>query len=38
MMLVPKLHDVKSAAVDVEMDVTFFKIRRDGFPNMDFRM
>ena len=31
-MAVIKLHDVEATAVYVEMDVAFFKIRCDGFP------
>ena len=27
---------MKAAAVDIEMDVANFKIRRDGLPNLDF--
>ena len=36
MVSVPELHDVKSAAVDLEMNASFLKIRCDGFPSMDF--
>ena len=31
-MAVIKLHDVKAAAVYIEVNVSFFKIRCDGFP------
>jgi len=31
-MAVIKLHDVKAAAVSIEVDVPFFKIWCDGFP------
>ena len=37
-MLVPKLHDMESAAVDIEMYVALLEIRGDGLPNLDFRM
>ena len=32
----PKLIDLKSAFVHVKMNVTFFKIRRTGLPNLGF--
>ena len=35
---VVELHDVKSAAVDVEVDVAFFKVRGEGFPFASIRM
>ena len=37
-MLVPKLHNLETTTVDVEMNVAFLKIGRDGFPNFGFRI
>ena len=37
-MLVPKLHNLETTTVDVEMNVAFLKIGCDGFPNTNLRM
>ena len=37
MVAVEELHDVKAAAVHIEMDVPLLKVRRDGLPDLDFR-
>jgi hypothetical protein len=37
-MAVIKLHDVKAAAVYIEMDITLFKIGRNSLPDRDLRM
>ena len=37
-MTVEKFDDMKSAAIDIEMDVTLLKIRRDSFPDFYFGM
>ena len=36
--LVPKLNDMKSAAVDIEVYVALLELRGDGLPNIDFWM
>ena len=38
MMAVVELHDVKSAAVDIEVDIALLKIRRYGLPDLHLRM
>ena len=38
MVTVEKLHDVEAAAVDIEVDIPLFKIRRNGFPDRYFRV
>ncbi len=38
MIFVEKLYNIKSAAVDIEMDIPFFKIWSHRFPNLNFRM
>ena len=38
MMTVEKLHNPETAAVDVEMNVSFFKVRSYRFPKFYFRM
>ena len=38
MVSVEELDDMKSAAVDVEVDITLFKIRRDGLPDLHLRI
>ena len=38
MVAVEKLHDVKAAAVHIEMNVPLLKIRRDSFPDGNLRM
>lgn len=38
MILVPELDDLEAAAVHVEMDVAFFEVRGDGFPDFNLRM
>lgn len=38
MVTVEELHDMESAAVDVEMDIPFFKIGSDGFPYLHLRV
>ncbi len=35
-MTVAGLHDMKSAAIDVEMDIALIGIRRDSFPDLYF--
>ena len=37
-MPVPELHDLETTTVDVEMNVAFLKIGRDGFPDMNLWM
>ena len=37
-MLVPKLHDMKTATIDIEMYVALLEIRGDGLPNLVFWM
>ena len=38
MMAVEKLHDVEAAAIHVEVDIPLLEIRRDGLPDLDFRV
>ena len=38
MMTVEKLDDMKTAAVDIKVDISFFEIRSDSFPNPDLRI
>ena len=38
MMAVIELHDMKAAAVHIEMDIPLLKIRRDGLPDGDLRV
>jgi hypothetical protein len=38
LVLIPKLNDLKSTAVNVEVDVALLKIGSDGLPNPDLRM
>ncbi len=35
-MTVVELNDMKSAAIDIEMDIALFEIRRDRFPDLYF--
>ena len=37
-MTVEKFNDMKPAAVDIKMNIAFFKIRRNGFPYFYFRV
>ena len=37
-MIVPKLNDLETAAVDVEVDVALLEIGGDGLPDLDFWM
>ena len=38
MVAVVELHDMKPAAVDIEMDIPLLKVRGDGFPDSHFRV
>ncbi len=38
MMIVEELHDMESAAVHIEVDIPFLKIRRNSFPDSYFRV
>ena len=38
MVAVEELHEVKAAAVHIEMDVPLLEIRRDGLPHLDLRV
>ena len=38
MIPVPELHDMESAAVDIEMDVALLEVGSDGFPDADLGM
>ena len=38
MILVPELDDLEAAAVHVEVDVAFFEVRGDGFPDFNLRV
>ena len=33
-----ELHNMKPAAIHIEMNIALFKIRRDRFPDLDLRM
>ena len=35
-MTVVELNDMKSAAIDIEMDIALFELRRDRFPDLYF--
>ena len=38
MVTVEELNDMESAAIDVKVDISRFKIRRDRTPNLDLRI
>ena len=38
MILVPELHNLETTFVDIEMNISFLEIGRDGFPYFYFRV